>query len=64
MYIDTGSPVTNILSKSCGLADENKKFLMELIEMIRNNHIRHSCLLLHGDAHIQPLCVSKKYVFG
>ena len=29
MYIDTGSPVPNIPSKSRGLADENKKFLTE-----------------------------------
>jgi hypothetical protein len=29
VYIDTGSPVTNIPSKSHGLADENKKFLTE-----------------------------------
>ena len=29
MYIDTGSPVPNIPSKSHGLADENKKFLTE-----------------------------------
>jgi hypothetical protein len=27
VYIDTGSPVPNIPSKSRGLADENKKFL-------------------------------------
>jgi hypothetical protein len=29
VYIGTGSPVPNIPSKSCGLADENKKFLTE-----------------------------------
>jgi hypothetical protein len=29
VYIDTGSPVPNIPSKSFGLADENKKLLME-----------------------------------
>ena len=29
MYIDVGSPVPNIPSKSRGLADENKKFLTE-----------------------------------
>jgi hypothetical protein len=28
-YIDTGSPVPNIPSKSCGLADEYNKLLME-----------------------------------
>jgi hypothetical protein len=39
VYIDTGSPVPNIPSKSRGLADENKKFLTgsvdseELIKM-------------------------------
>jgi hypothetical protein len=26
VYIDTGSPVPNIPAKSCGVADENKKF--------------------------------------
>jgi hypothetical protein len=29
VYIDTGSQVPNIPSKSRGLADENKKFLKE-----------------------------------
>jgi hypothetical protein len=29
VYIDTGSPVPNILSKSYGLVDENKKKLTE-----------------------------------
>jgi hypothetical protein len=29
VYIDTGSPVPNMPSKSRGLADENKKFLTE-----------------------------------
>jgi len=29
VYIDTGSPVPNIPSKSRGLADKNKKFLTE-----------------------------------
>jgi hypothetical protein len=29
VYIDTGSQVPNIPSKSCGLADEIKKFLTE-----------------------------------
>ena len=29
VYIDTGSLVPNILSKSCGLADENEQILME-----------------------------------
>jgi hypothetical protein len=29
VYIDTGSPVPNILSKSRGLADENSKLLTE-----------------------------------
>jgi hypothetical protein len=29
MYIDTRSPVPNIPSKSCDLADENKKLLTE-----------------------------------
>jgi hypothetical protein len=29
VYIDSGSPVPNIPSKSCGLADENKKFMTE-----------------------------------
>jgi hypothetical protein len=29
VYIDTGSPVPNIPSRSCGLTDENKKLLME-----------------------------------
>jgi hypothetical protein len=29
VYIDTGSPVPNIPSKSRGLADENKKFLAD-----------------------------------
>jgi hypothetical protein len=29
VYIDTGSPVPNIPSKSHGLTDENKKFLTE-----------------------------------
>ena len=37
MYIDTGSPVPNIPSKSRGLADENKSF--DGIEMIRNKRI-------------------------
>jgi hypothetical protein len=40
VYIDTGSPVPNIPSKSHGLADENKKFLTEWkIQMIRNKRI-------------------------
>ena len=35
-YIDTGSPVLNIPSKSRGLADENKIFDgMEMIQNIR-----------------------------
>ena len=38
MYIDTGSPVPNIPSKSRGLANENKKTFGGM-EMIRNNHI-------------------------
>jgi hypothetical protein len=38
VYTDTGNPVPNISSKSCGLADENKK-LFEGIEMIRNKRI-------------------------
>jgi hypothetical protein len=29
VYIDTGSPVSNIPSKSCDLADENNKILTE-----------------------------------
>jgi len=29
VYIDTGSPVPNVPSKSHGLADENKKFFTE-----------------------------------
>jgi hypothetical protein len=29
VYIDTGSPMPNISPKSCGLAGENKKLLME-----------------------------------
>ena len=37
MYIDTGSPVPNIPSKSRGLADEKKVF--DGMELIRNNHI-------------------------
>jgi hypothetical protein len=37
VYIDTGSPVSNIPSKSCDLADENNKILT--MEMIRNNRI-------------------------
>jgi hypothetical protein len=38
VYIDIGSPVSNIPSKSRGLADENKKFF-DGMEMIRNNRI-------------------------
>ena len=38
VYIDTGSPVPNILSKSRGLGDENKKTFDEM-EMIRNKRI-------------------------
>ena len=38
MYIDTGSPVLNIPSKSRGMADENKK-TFDGKEMIRNKHI-------------------------
>ena len=38
MYIDTGSPVPNIPSKSRGLADENKKTFDEM-EMIRDKRI-------------------------
>jgi hypothetical protein len=38
VYIDTGSPVPNIPSKSRGLADENKK-VFDGMEMIRNNCI-------------------------
>jgi len=29
VYIDTGSPVPNVPSKSHGLADENKEFFTE-----------------------------------
>ena len=35
MYTDTGSPVSNIPSKSHGLVDENKK-TFDGMEMIRN----------------------------
>jgi hypothetical protein len=38
VYINTGSPVPNISSKPCVLADENKK-TFDGMEMIRNNHI-------------------------
>jgi len=38
MYIDTGSPVPNIPSKSRDLADENNK-TFDKMEMIRNNRI-------------------------
>ena len=38
MYIDTGSPVPNIPSKSRGLADVNKK-TFDGMEMIRNKRI-------------------------
>ena len=38
MYVDTGSPVPNIPSKSRGLADENKVF--DGMEMIRNNRFK------------------------
>jgi len=39
VYIDTGSPVPNIPSKSRGLADENKKKTFHGMEMIRNKRI-------------------------
>ena len=38
MYVDTGSPVSNIPSKSRGLADQNKVF--DGMEMIRNNRFK------------------------
>jgi hypothetical protein len=38
VYIDTGSPVLYIPSKSRDLADENKKKI-DGMEMIRNNRI-------------------------
>ena len=38
VYIDTGRPVPNIPSKSCGQADENKKTFDEM-EMIQNKRI-------------------------
>jgi hypothetical protein len=38
VYIDTGSPVSNIHSNSRGLADKNKK-CFDGNEMIRNKHI-------------------------
>ena len=38
MYVDTGSPVPNIPSKSRGLVDENKVF--DRMEMIRNNRFK------------------------
>ena len=38
VYIDTGSPVPNIPSKSHGLVDQNKKTFTGM-EMIRNNRI-------------------------
>ena len=38
VYIDTGRPVPNIPSKSCGLADENNK-PFDGMEMIRNKRI-------------------------
>ena len=38
VYIDTGSPVPNIASKSRGLADENNKLFDEM-ETTRNNRI-------------------------
>ena len=38
MYIDTGSSVPTIPSKSHDLADENKK-VFDGMEMIRNNRI-------------------------
>ena len=47
MYIDTGSPVPNIPSKSCDLADENKK-TFDGMEMTRNNGIEeYVTLYLH-----------------
>jgi hypothetical protein len=38
VYIDTGSPVPSIPSKSCGLADENNK-PFDGMKMIRNKRI-------------------------
>jgi hypothetical protein len=38
VYVDTGSPVPNIPSKSRRLVDENKVF--DRMEMIRNNRFK------------------------
>ena len=51
MYIDTGSPVPNIPSKSRGLADENKK-VFDGMEMIRNNRIEKIVMWRHGSNHL------------
>ena len=40
VYIDIGSPVPKIQSKSRGLADENKKLLPEW-KWFRSNHIEY-----------------------
>jgi hypothetical protein len=45
VYIDTGSPVPNIPSKSRGLTDE--KTVFDGMEMIRNNRI-HMKFLMTG----------------
>ena len=42
VYIDTGSPMPNIPSKSRGLADENKKFLTEW-KWFETSVLKHYC---------------------
>jgi len=44
VYIDTGSPVPNIPSKSRGLADENKK-VFDRMEMIQKNRFAISLII-------------------
>jgi hypothetical protein len=60
VYIDTGSPVPNIPSKSCDLAAENKKFLTEWkwFETTVNPNCRIAPSCLYGFSQIVELVLS------
>jgi hypothetical protein len=44
VYIDNGSSVSNIPSKSCGLADENNLLLLQVVFYIYRFNVYECCL--------------------